>query len=154
MANFDEARLIHMFERWIKKTHLAAKSDLLREAIDSFVKGKPISVIKILLTEIEGIINDAYRAQHGGNGAKLKVLLAFVEASATQRAGSSDTLWLTAEFGRYLTKQTFANFDPATQTGNAGSRHAVGHGAATQKSYTMTKALQALLTLDQLAFFT
>jgi hypothetical protein len=59
-----------------------------------------------------------------------------------------------AAFGRYLETHTFANFDPASKKGSAGSRHAVGHGAAAQDSYTMTRALQAILTLDQLAFYT
>jgi len=40
------------------------------------------------------------------------------------------------------------------QAGTAGSRHAVGHGAAAQESYTMPRALLAILTLDQLAFYT
>jgi hypothetical protein len=53
-----------------------------------------------------------------------------------------------------LAAHTFANFDPAAQTGTAGSRHAVGHGAAAPESYTTTKALLAILTLDQLAFYT
>jgi hypothetical protein len=39
--------------------------------------------------------------------------------------------------------------------GNGGkARHAVGHGAALAESYTLVRALQALLTLDQLAFYT
>jgi hypothetical protein len=38
--------------------------------------------------------------------------------------------------------------------GQAGSRHAVGHGAAAADSYTDARALQALLTIDQLAFYT
>ncbi|MDP1948909.1 MAG: hypothetical protein Q8L77_15565 [Nitrospirota bacterium] len=40
------------------------------------------------------------------------------------------------------------------QTGTAGSRRAVGHGAAPRESYTMPRALQAILTLDQLDFYT
>jgi len=57
-------------------------------------------------------------------------------------------------FGRYIRQYTFATFDPDSQTGVAGSRHAVGHGAASQESYTMARALQAMLTLDQFAFYT
>ena len=49
---------------------------------------------------------------------------------------------------------TFANYDPDNHAGDAGSRHAVGHGAANSESYTMIKALQVILTLDQLAFYT
>lgn len=154
IARFDETRLQNMFERWVGRPHFAAKTALLKEAIDAFFQKKPVAVIKILLTEIEGVLNDAYRAAHGGQGAKLKELLAFAEASAEQRAGGANTLLFSAAFGRYLKSHTFANFDPVEQTGTADSRHAVGHGAAAQESYTMPRALQAILTLDQLAFYT
>ena len=154
IAKFDEARLQHILERWVAKPHFAAKAALLKEAVDAFFQKKPVAVIKILLTEIEGVLNDAYRAVHGGQGVKLKELLVFAEASAEQRAGGANTLLFPSAFGRYLKSYTFANFDPAEQTGTAGSRHAVGHGAAAQESYTMPRALQAILTLDQLAFYT
>lgn len=154
LAKFDDSRIQRLLARWLAKPHFAAKSELLAEATDGFISGKPITVLKILLTEIEGILNDAYRAEHNGQGAKLKELLAFAEASASQRAGRSDTLLFPAAFGRYLSHYTFANFDPVAQTGAAGSRHAVGHGAAAQETYTMLRALQAILTLDQLAFYT
>jgi hypothetical protein len=154
IAKFDNARTQHILERWIAKPHFATKADLLKAAISAFRNKEPVAVIKILLTEIEGVLNGAHRAAHGGQGAKLKDLLAFVEASAEHKAGGSNTLLFPKAFGRYLREHTFANFDPIAQTGNAGSRHAVGHGAASQDSYTMPRALQAILTLDQLAFYT
>jgi hypothetical protein len=154
IAKFDDARMQHILERWVAKPHFAAKADLLNTAINAFRNKEPIAVIKILLTEIEGVLNDAYRVFHGGQGAKLKDLLAFAEASAERKAGGSNTLLFPKAFGRYLREHTFANFDPIVQTGTAGSRHAVGHGAASQDSYTMPRALQAVLTLDQLAFYT
>lgn len=154
IAKFDDARMQHILERWIVKPHFATKADLLKAAISAFRNKEPVAVIKILLTEIEGVLNDAHRAAHGGQGAKLKDLLAFVEASAEHKAGGSNTLLFPKAFGRYLREHTFANFDPIAQTGNAGSRHAVGHGAASQDSYTMPRALQAILTLDQFAFYT
>lgn len=154
LTSFDAARLGCLLERWIAKPHFAARSALLTEAIESFTARRPGAVIKIVLTEIEGVLNDAHKAAHAGQGAKLKALLAFAQASAEQRAGRRDTLMFPEAFGRYLAKHTFANFDPVAGTGTAGSRHAVGHGAAAQDSYTMIRALQALLTLDQLAFYT
>lgn len=154
ISTFDAARLAHLFERWAAKPHFAARTSLLKEAVEAFTAQKPASVIKIILTEIEGILNDAHKAAHGGQGAKIRDLLAFAQASAKQRAGGPDTLFFPAAFGRYLAAHTFANFDPVAGTGTAGSRHAVGHGAASQDSYTMTRALQAILTLDQLAFYT
>jgi hypothetical protein len=154
IVHFDDTRMKRILERWVAKPHFAAKTDLLKVAINSFKNNEPIAVIKILLTEIEGVLNDAYRATYGGQGAKLKELLAFAEASAERKAGGSNTLLFPKAFGRYLRECTFANFDPSTQTGTAGSRHAVGHGAASQESYTMPRALQVILTLDQLAFYT
>ena len=154
IAAFDARRLEHLFERWFGKTHFSAKSALLKEAIEAFSAGRPASVIKIILTEIEGVLNDAHKAAHGGQGAKLKGLLEFAQSAGEQRAGGPHTLFFPAAFGRYLAAHTFANFDPVSATGTAGSRHAVGHGAAAQDSYTMTRALQAILTLDQLAFYT
>ncbi|MER9222695.1 hypothetical protein NKI48_27985 [Mesorhizobium sp. M0644] len=53
-----------------------------------------------------------------------------------------------------MKSRTFAEFDPAARTGKASSRHAVGHGEADSESYTQVRALQAFLTLDQLAFYT
>ena len=75
-------------------------------------------------------------------------------SSGELKAGRPDTLLLAEAFADYLKSHTFADFDPAVNTGHAGSRHAVGHGAASAESYTMVRALQALLTLDQLAFYT
>lgn len=154
LSKFDNARVQHILERWIEKPHFSAKASLLKAAISAFQNKEPVAVIKILLTEIEGILNDAHRSVHNGRGAKLKDLLAFVEKSAEQKAGGSDTLLFPKAFSRYLREYTFANFDPIAQTGTAGSRHAVGHGAASQESYTMPRALRAILTLDQLAFYT
>jgi hypothetical protein len=154
VASFDGSRLDRILQRWKQKPHFEAKMVLLEEAIGSFKAERPASVIKIVLTEFEGVLNDAHRAANGGAGARLKDLLKFVSASAEAHTGGTDTLLFPAAFGKYLEQHTFANFDPVAQTGTAGSRHAVGHGAAAQETYTMTRALQAILTLDQLAFYT
>lgn len=151
---FDSYRMNIILERWLGKPHFGAKTDLLKAAINSFNNHEPISVIKILLTEIEGILNDAYRTVNNGQGAKIKKLLEFAESSAERKAGGSNTLLFPTAFCRYLREHTFADFNPSTQTGVASSRHAVGHGAASQESYTVTRALQTILTLDQLAFYT
>ncbi len=143
-----------ILERWARKPHFSTRVELLTTALKAFGNKEPIAVIKILLTEIEGILNDAYRSAHSGQGAKLRDLLAFAEAAGVRKAGGANTLLLPAAFGEYLRRHTFANFDPAAQAGTAGSRHAVGHGAATQESYTMSRALQAILALDQIAFYT
>lgn len=153
VASFDQERLERMFARWMLKPHFAGKQQILRAALNSYLAGEPIAAIKITLTEIEGILADAYRAAHG-KSAKTKELLAFAVRSAEEKAGAPDTLLFPAAFAQYLSAYTFANFDPEGPPGQAGSRHAVGHGAADADSYTATRALQALLTLDQLGFYT
>ena len=153
IAAFGETRLSRMFDRWMNRAHLKDREVLLRSAINSYIAGEPAATIKIVLTEIEGALCDAYRAQHG-KGAKLKTLLQFACQSAESRAGGGDTLLFSDAFANYLATYTFANFDPNGPKGSAGSRHAVGHGAADPASYTMTRALQALLTMDQFAFYT
>lgn len=154
LARFDGARIEHLFERWMGRPHFAAKKPLLASAIRAFQNSDPVAVLKIVLTEIEGILNDAYYFQTGERTSKIQKLLTFAIESAETRSGSSDTLLFPAAFGRYLRNYVFRNFDPAQGGGEAGSRHAVGHGAAEAGSYTMIRALQALLTLDQLAFYT
>jgi hypothetical protein len=153
LSKFDEARLESIMNRWLGKPHFSSRASLLRAAIKSFKEGEPIAVIKILLTEIEGILNAAHKTAKG-RGAKLNELLKFAVASGEGKAGRPDTLFFSSAFALYLTTKTFANFDPVAEDGTAGSRHAVGHGAAKADTYTMTRALQAILTLDQLAFFT
>lgn len=153
IKNFDAQRVERMFTRWMTKRHFYRKERILRSALDGYLRDDPVIVLKIVLTEIEGILNEAHRMATGV-WAKQKALLEFAIRSAEEKHGVPDTLMLPAAFGRYLKDYTFAHFDPSHGPGNAGSRHAVGHGAAEGDSYTQTRALQALLTLDQLSFFT
>jgi hypothetical protein len=154
LNSFDEPRMQTLLNRWAAKPHLATRMALLQAAVDAFNRKEPVAVIKILLTEVEGALNDAHRAVNGGKGAKLKGLLKFAMDSAEGKTGGSQTLMFSKAFADYLAQQTFANFDPESNSGTASSRHAVGHGAAPQDTYTMTRALQVVLTLDQLAFYT
>jgi hypothetical protein len=153
IETFDRARLDAVFTRWMFKPHFAKKEALLRVAIDAFLARQPITTIKIILTEIEGVLAEAYKAVHHKR-PKLKTLLAFAVQSAKEKTGAPDTLMFPEAFAEYLQMQTFADFDPEGPIPEAGSRHAVGHGAADSESYTMARALQAILTLDQLAFYT
>ncbi|MGY3353670.1 MULTISPECIES: hypothetical protein [unclassified Bradyrhizobium] len=61
LAKFDAERIERMFTRWMAKAHFAGKERLLRSALKSFAEGDAIPVLKIALTEIEGILGDAYR---------------------------------------------------------------------------------------------
>jgi len=152
VANFDAARLDRMFARWMERSYLKDKELILRPAINAFKARDPVSVIKIVLSEIEGALAEAYSQSTGDRTHRIEKLLDFAIATAEARSGGKDSLFFSAEFGRYIRDYTYAGFAPGDQ-GSAGSRNAVGHGAVKAEHYTMPRALQALLTLDQIAFY-
>ena len=152
LAAFPDARIDRITQRWRAKPYFASRIRILEEGVAAFKSGNPISSIKVLVTEIEGILQDAYKDAKGRPG-RLTDLLKFARANATSKAGSEDTLLLPSAFMAYLDDYVFANFNPAIAAVSSSSRHAVGHGAAPQESYTMVRALQAILTVDQLAFY-
>jgi hypothetical protein len=61
LGKFDGNRLDEMFARWIAKPHFAAKKDILSSAVQAFKAKDPVACITIVLTEIEGVLDDAYR---------------------------------------------------------------------------------------------
>lgn len=152
VEKFDVSRVDRMFERWMQSAHLKTREPILRSAVGAFKARDPVSVIKNVLTEIEGVLADAYFQAHGEHTRKLKKLLDFAVEAAADRAGK-DTLYFPTEFAVYLRDYAFADFERG-RSGGAASRHAVGHGALSADRYTMPRALQALLTLDQFAFYT
>lgn len=154
VASFDDKRLDNMIARWSSKDHFAERIEILSAAIDSFKRNEPVSVIKILLTEIEGALNSAYRKSHGGRSAKIPSLIAYAVQSAEAKSGAPDTLLFPSTFGRYLRDNTFAKYDARTHSGTVASRNTVSHGEAALETYTMSRALQVILTVDQLAFYT
>lgn len=92
VEKFDEVRLDRMFERWMQRPHLKSRELILRSAINAFKARDPVSVIKNVLTEIEGVLADAYFGAHGEHTRKLKKLLDFAVELAAERAGK-DTLY-------------------------------------------------------------
>lgn len=152
LATFDEPRLDRIFARWMERPILKAKEEILRPAISAFKRNEPVTVIKILLSEIEGVMAAAHRAAKGESTHRIDKLRAFMIELAEQRSGGKDTLFFPVEFGNYLRDCTYAGFSPG-DAGPAGSRHAVGHGAVEPGEYTMVRALQVILTMDQIAFY-
>jgi hypothetical protein len=67
-------------------------------------------------------------------------------------ANLGEPLFFPKEFQRYLAENIYGNFDPVAG-GVTASRHGVGHGAAPEETYTQVRALQVILTLDQIFFY-
>jgi hypothetical protein len=147
---FTSARVAAMLERWLRQSVFKRREAVLRAGIEAFLAGNAIAAIKTLITEIEGILQDAH-IEAKGLSAKTNQLIEFAATEAVAKSGSADTLLLPPEFQRYLTRNIFENFDP--MSADKAARHSVSHGAAPPEAYTMVRALQVLLTLDQLSFF-
>ncbi|MNS84544.1 hypothetical protein D3C72_1183740 [compost metagenome] len=141
-----------MFARWMARPPLKTREPILRSGMDAFRAGNAVATLKILLTEVEGVLSEACFAATGERTHRIPKLLDFVQTAAATRAGGQDTLFFPVEFAGYLKDHTFAGFTPGAA--RSASRNAVGHGALPADQYTLVRALQAVLTLDQLAFYT
>lgn len=153
LTRFDKQRLDKILNRWMENPFFSSKKAIFKEAFDAFQNKMPVSTIKIILTEIEGVLRSANYSKTSTPIRKLDRLRAFAIDSAIEKTGSGASLMFASEFDKYLQTHTFTSFDPAANVGNANSRHAIGHGAADPESYNMIRALQAILTLDQIRFF-
>jgi len=152
LAKFDNDRVDRMFARWMQQPHFKEKELIFRPAIERFKARDPVSVIKNVLSEIEGVMAEAYYRGTGEHTSRVPKLLEYMVKLADERAGTSDTLLFPSKFAEYLRDYTYAGFARGTPS-TAMSRNSVGHGAASSDQYTMVRALQALLTIDQLAFY-
>jgi hypothetical protein len=152
LQKFDAERIDGMGERWWKRPCLAGRQAILEPALAAFKREDSVSCLKIILTEIEGIIQDAHIADVGA-GASLKGLLEYVTTQGERKTGNKTSLLFPQEFLKYLLDSTYARFNPKTPEAGVMSRHSVGHGGAAANAYTQVRALQAILTLDQLSFF-
>ena len=157
LDKFDESRVKRITEKWWEKPIFQEKQQLLQAGIDAFLQGNEsghINCIKNLYTEIEGIMRLLY-FRDTGKGSRIgqKELIDHL-ANIGKRLTENDdqSLLLPQQFLEYLTESVFTNFNLETGTVEL-SRHSASHGVATAKDYTEVKALQTLLTLDQICFY-
>lgn len=152
LKKFDSVRIDAIGQRWWGRPCLSGRRVILESALKAFKRGDAVACLKIVLTEIEGIIQDAHIADTGA-GAKIDKLLEYIAKQGIQKAGSGESLFFPKEFLDYLAKYTFGNFDPRAPIAGVVSRHSVGHGGVAAENYTQMRALQAILVLDQIAFY-
>ena len=155
LNSFNESRVAEITEKWWQNRIFQEKQSILQAGIAAFLQGNEggyINCSKTLYTEIEGILRVLYfRDTRKGKRIKLRELLRHLTDVGKQSVGK-DSLLLPQHFLDYLTGCTFKHFDLETGAVDL-SRNSVAHGAAKGKAYTPARALQALLTLDQIYFF-
>ncbi|WAC28511.1 hypothetical protein [Ancylobacter sp. SL191] len=150
--SFNDERIDRMFDRWMTKEHFKDREQIICSGLNAYKNRDWIACIKILLTEIEGIIGDAYFKSTGTHTRNINKMLDFVIEAANKMAGGKDTLFFPIEFAFYLKNFIYGNYDLENEKGVI-ARHAVGHGRAKAEHYTQHRALQTILTLDQFAFY-
>ena len=155
IGSFDKARIEKITNKWWKNQIFVDKKNILQAGINAFLRGDNegyISCIKTLLPEAEGIIRLQYLRDTGKGWVKEKELLSYLIEKGKEKSGSSESLFLPLHFFKYLNDVIFSDFD--LETGEVDlSRHSSSHGVAKAEAYTKTKALQAILVLDQIYFY-
>lgn len=152
VAKFTSERIDKIAERWWRNSAFAKHRKVLQAGLDAFKRSEPVSSVKIILTEIEGVLADVYLVE---NGSKLKIreLLKHAVEKWVKKADGEASMLFPTDFLEYLLKVAYQDFDPNVPDVAGASRHAVGHGYAAGETYTQARALQVILTLDQIAFY-
>lgn len=153
---FDRKRINEITERWWDNPLYKAKKKLIQAGLAAYLEDTQqgfISCIKNLNPEIEGILRAAYLADKGPvKKLNTEQLINHIIEKASS-SSSQDSLLLPTAFLIYLRDVLFANFDITKGTVEI-SRHSASHGVADAKKYTKARALQTILVIDQLYFYT
>jgi len=138
-------------DTWWSSQVFSEKRELLQVGVDSYLKGDNagyISCIKVLVSEIEGILRFAYPQT---KGRKIQPFLKELGAQGVSKYDSIRTLMFPSDFVSYIERSIFEDFDPDSSSAPA-SRHPITHGVTEVSKYTWQRALQMILTIDQLRF--
>ncbi len=156
VTSFDKARLEKITDKWWKKPIFADKKNILQAGTNAFLRSDNdgyINCINTLLPQVEGVIRLQYFTDTGkSRKVKAKELLSYLIEKGKGKSGSGESLFLPLHFLKYLNEVVFSDFN--LETGKVDlSRHSSSHGVAKAEAYTKTKALQAILVLDQIYFY-
>jgi len=156
ISKFDKERIERITSKWWTKKIFLAKKTLIETGINSYLRHDAegfMACIKTLLTEIEGILWLYYFEETGkGKDVKSNELITYIVEKGTLKSGSDLSLFFPRAFFAYLKESIFSKFD--LETGDPSlSRHTSSHGVAKAEDYTVSRALQMILILDQIYFY-
>lgn len=156
VALFDEARLEGMSSRWWRVPVFNEKRGLIEAGIEAFRRNTEqgnVQCIKTLVSEIEGVLRmDALIRTGTDPGSKPQRFTEYVKQQGLAKSGLADSLLLPEHFTKYLKDVFYPNFQ-LDGSPLAVTRHTASHGVADVNMYTRERALQVILTLDQIAFY-
>jgi hypothetical protein len=144
---FNKEVLDNLVKRWLIFSIVKGKKEFIETSIDNYNmhnrKGY-IASITILITQIEGLLRLKYSYL---KKKSIQNLLHEIEKESTNKRRFNDSLVLPGHFIEYLNKSIYGNFD---DTNIKNTRHTVAHGVSKTNQYTWKRALQIILTFDQL----
>lgn len=154
--SFNDERIKEITGKWWKNQIFSDKKTLIEAGVNAYLQNNRdgyVNCIKNLWTEIEGILRKLYHSETGkGDGVKSSDLIAHIVEKAKSKSDSDYSLLLPLPFLKYLQDVVFANFN--VETGKVDmSRNASSHGVADADQYTKDRALQLILVLDQIYFY-
>lgn len=154
LNSFTKERVDNFTRYWWQNEIFEQKRELLSAGINAYFKGDADSIInsiKTLTSEIEGVIRLDY---HRVNGKKpnTKELKDYVLSQGRSKFSAPDSRGFPGLFFNYLENVFFRDFDIDKDDVQL-SRHSVSHGVVTREKYTKARALQLILTLDQIYFY-
>lgn len=109
-----------------------------------------INCIKNLETELEGIIRLSCFSETGNKTLSTKQIKEYIIESGKKNFTTLSSLGFTDEFMDYLNDFIFKGFDLEKEIPT--SRHSIAHGVAETDNYSQVKALQIILTIDQIYY--
>ena len=152
---FNEERVVSMSDRWWNNSIFQSRKKHIVAAINAFHRGEEEDVILCIDTlypQIEGVIRLTHFEQEKGKHVSHADLCEFVRKRGEEKFGSDYSLPMPKAFYRYLSDNIFGGFDLSDDERPL-SRQTAAHGVSKPEDYTKTRALQALLILDQLYSF-
>ena len=155
VGKFDKSRIETMTNKWWEHPLFKGKQELLQAGIDAFLGGTKsgyINCIKTLYSEIDGIMRSLYFEDSGERTRNMQKLINRLIEVGERGVEDNQSLLLPQYFSSYLVENIFKEFDPETGEVDL-SRHTALHGVALGEDYKPERALQALLTLDQIYFY-
>ena len=106
-----------------------------------------------MITEIEWILRLCYYNEtNKGDKIKVSELLEYLFTKSLLKVDVQNSLMLPNQFVKYLQDVIFPNF--SIETGQVSlSRNSASHGVALPEMYSKSRALQAILVLDQIYYY-
>lgn len=151
---FDREKVKDITANWWKNPVFKEKQEIIEAGIDAYFQETSsgcINAIRTLSTEIEGVVRIMYFRDTGKN-PNTQDIKEYLKSRGTNKFSSDGSLGFPGLFYEYLNQSIFKQFRLESNDVPS-SRHSYAHGVATPDNYTKARALQLILTLDQIYFF-